>query len=802
MRRGIGLLGLLAAGLSCLAPAVSQAAPPEQPGAPSSTSTSTTATLRGRVRERGPERSPVSGAVVMLVAAPDDVRPGKPAEQPLDPDTITWMLRAETDGEGQFELPDVPIGKLRVIVVAGGYLRLEQWAALARDDGELELWLEPERDGSYRTEVVVERRGAAFELPAQRTLSGAAARGYPGSGDDPMLGALNLPGVARTPAGLGMLSFRGGDPNEVGVYVDGHPVPRAFHVLPIASVVSPPLVDQISIDPGNYSTAFGGFGGGLVRIDSRQGGREGIHGRAHVDLFDIGATLDGPVGKGSAVVGVRRSHVGDLLRLVDLPDVTAPNFWDYLARFDHPVGRGHALGVRALGAGDRLLLHEFFDFRASFHRFDLDYRFANEHWKILVSPSLRLDRVALESYGEVNRVAQVYSARATARWQRFEWFALELGADAVVERWRRREKLPSLVENGQVVIDGEVVGSSGDAVRFGAWLGMPLYLRDYSVIPSLRLNVFGYGAGSLVRVDPRVNLRGPLAGPVRVLAGIGLYGVPVVGGREPPSQGYLTQGGDFLGGVADIPEYLLSYFDPNVDGEAVGSWVRTTHVIQASMGFEATLPWALELHALGFYRGSGTVRFEVDEDELVDGEPAPDDVGRRRAAGLELMLRRSAPVGGAVVDGWIGYTLLMARVEGARDDWQAAVFDQRHNFVALLGFTLPRNFRVGLRFRLGSGNPERPITGRETVQDTAGTFTYRPIRGPRGASYQALFHQLDIRLDKRWMLRRTSVGAYIDVQNVYNHTYPEIWIYSSDWSYRQAAVGLPIYPSIGVEVTY
>ena len=57
-----------------------------------------------------------------------------------------------------------------------------------------------------------------------------------------------------------------------------------------------------------------------------------------------------------------------------------PTYWDYLARFDIPVREGHTLGVRALGAGDRirgspvLELANNFDYRANFHRFDLDYR--------------------------------------------------------------------------------------------------------------------------------------------------------------------------------------------------------------------------------------------------------------------------------------------------------------------------------------------------------------------------------------------------------------------------------------------
>ena len=47
-------------------------------------------------------------------------------------------------------------------------------------------------------------------------------KGVPGTFGDPLRVVQNLPGVARTPFGLGALVIRGASPNDSGIYVEGH----------------------------------------------------------------------------------------------------------------------------------------------------------------------------------------------------------------------------------------------------------------------------------------------------------------------------------------------------------------------------------------------------------------------------------------------------------------------------------------------------------------------------------------------------------------------------------------------------
>ena len=841
------------AAMATLAPDLALAAP-AQPEAQSG------AELSGELRVAGGSRQPVAeAAIIILPASPGD-RPGRPPRSPLDPEQIgdlAWFEQTRSDAQGRFRFANLTAGKLRIVVVAPGYQRLEQVVLVEADASEtVKLFLRRDGDTGYRTEVESEREsidhGPTHRLDAQQ------ARRYAGVGDEPLLAAMNLPGTARTPGGFGLFVLRGSDPRQTGLYLDHHPIPRAFHVLPIAGVVPTPMLDRVELSPGNYSASYGSHGGGLVELFSRPGLRDGFHGQAHIDLFDVGATISAPLGPGSMHFGGRRSHVDGVLSVVDEiagpTGILRPSFWDYLLRVDVPLGSRHDLTLRALGSGDGLraqgeesAISDWVPFaaEASFHRFDLEYRYAGRDWQVLATPSLRLDASSIEyATGRAERHADVLSLRAHAETRLGPWVALRVGADLVREDWRRRETSPE--EIGFDRLEGPSPGAivvgppgpqdhAGRRTRGGVWVTAALGSERLRVSPALRLNMFHagdeQGQAVFLRVDPRLDIKARVHSAVELDVRVGLYSLPIGPPRVGPgvgggaSAGLITTGQMVDGGLLDVPPYLLEYFDPGIRGEPWARDVDVTSAVHASAGVRAELSWDLDLSATLFWREMlprdtyASLQWGDDWLSASIGHP------RQRSFGLELLLRRQLARG---LDGWISYTLSSTRETAVRElllfdipvhtapgsdfrltdrvreygRWGPGIFDQRHNLAILLSWSLPRGFRVGMRFRLVSGNPERPVLAAGIDSHNSFGWFREPIRGELGMSYRPLFHQLDLRLDKRWLLDRVGVTAYLDVQNVYNHRHPEVDVYAHDWSERSGRYGLPIYPSLGVQVDY
>jgi hypothetical protein len=791
---GVGLALLLAAG-----PGVAGEAGPAdmciRPG--------TCGQVRGTVQAGG-QRTPIVDVAVLAV--PASSRRLSAVADPAS-DRPAWLRQARTGADGGLVL-DTPPGLVRLVIVAPGFERFEaviEVRAGART--EVKLYPRPLELNPYRTVVRAPTETARVPDVAARTLSREEIATLPGSQGDPLRALQNLPGVARTPGGLGLLVLRGASPNQSQVFVGEHPVPRAFHVLSLASVVPADVIDRIDFVPGNFDSRYGNATGGVVVIEPRRGRRDGMHGFAELDLAAASALIEGPVGKrgGSVVVAAQRAYVDGVLlaaqKLLGRQDLLLPRYWDYQAMFDHPLRGGGSISARVIGSGDRIRLRGddyttgesrlVFDFRSDFHRVDVVVRKRFGPWRFMVSPAFRfqIGRSDLpQQMAEQYRRDYVTSLRAEGVRAIAERLELVFGTDMQLDAYTAQ----TIVLNTTGVGDSPRMtqNTSGVETWVGAYTTGRLRLGPLLLTPGVRASGFVVGAARAFAVDPRLNARLDVAERWSLRAGIGLYSQPRV--VRYAADGRIVPGTARLGTDNLVVPAFFSNFEPVVTFAPVDDTLRVSRALQASATVAHELLTGMSLELTGFWR---------EQDNAVppqiDGQLLP--AVTTRNYGLEVLLRRPLT---RRLYGWLAYTAMRSQslVQPLGEELgerYPADFDQRHNLAVIVSVKLRHGWQIGGRFRLVSGTPYTPLLGSLQYEGT-----FQAISGVYNSARFPPFHQLDLRVDRRWIVRRASVTAYLDVQNVYNHNNVEAYLYNYDYSSKVGGIGLPIFPSIGVRVDY
>jgi TonB family protein len=747
--------------------------PPPDPEAPATQPVGGVATLRGEVKERGTRRK-LAGVSVGVAGHAEETA---------------------TDANGRFELHGVGVGKRRLVVVQPGFDRFETVVDLGADEVvETSVFLRP-RGGRTDGTVAVGARDR-FEV-TKRTLQRRELTTVPGTFGDPIRVIQNLPGLARAPYLTGVLLIRGSNPDDSGVYVDGHRIPLLFHFLGGPSILNPEFLDSIDLYPGGFPTRFGRNHGGVVEVQTRPSASDGFHGAADVDLIDASVYARGKVNKTITVAAAaRRSYIDAILPAV-LPEpdpgdqlVVVPVYWDYQLRTDVDLPGRDTLSVLAFGSDDRLKVLQTdaeqmeeidLETHIGFHRVRATYSTPIGPFTMSISPVFGRDQVSL-SAGE------------------------QTSTDITQTVWGVRERL---------------VGKLRPNLRLDVGLDLEYRVTDYQAVVPDASDVRGFGGD----------------GPGEGTNGIDVPAEELKRAADTYQLGlYSELAWDLPGGVRLVPglrfdAYLLNgEWRASVDPRLVARWqVEKQTALKAYAGVFHQPPQPEGLDSLfgnpdlgmerGLHFGAGVERklwkyitldaelYYIDRDDLAifsdravrreDGSLRPLNVVNEaigRGYGLELMVKHEITNN---FYGWISYTLSRSEIRPRPDsETRPTLFDQTHNFVGVASYRTNNGWELGVRFRLTTGRPETPILGGTYDADAD---DYEPLTGDVRSNRRATFHQLDVRLDKTWLFKTWQLGAYLDLINIYNATNPEGTEY--DYRFRESAPirGVPIIPTVGLK---
>ncbi|NRA34892.1 MAG: TonB-dependent receptor [Polyangiaceae bacterium] len=731
--------------------------------------------LWGKLRERG-TRLPLVGVKVTVFRGEGDQAIG---------------FETETDKEGAFHLEGLGVGDWRVLADPQGYYPLRITEAVAKGERtDAKYSIEKRSYNPY--DVVVETQRVRREV--NRTVINARqAERIPGTFGDVLSVVQNFPGVARTVTG--QLVVRGSAPEDTKTLVNGVQVPLLYHFGGLRSILPVGMIDAIEFIPGNFSTEYGRATGGIVDVQLKTLAPQKIGGYLDVSILDTSLYLEAPITDELAIaVGARRSYIDYVLEAV-LPDdgtsIVAPRYYDYQALASYRPTPEHQLESFFFVSDDIFEIifeqppvenPEFVVDNVSFGM--NSWRLINEYKYI---PSERFQNEFKVSYGHnitalnvgsdlyVNADLTQAQVRNTSRYVLDKTFAVRGGLDYLYQNGEWDIRLPDLPEEGDGGAGGGEPNISLNADDFtfsankksfhstGAFAELEVTPFERTlVIPGVRVDHFTRTGDT--GISPRVTARQGLDDEWALKAGVGFFV------QEP----------QFL-------ELDESMGNPDLTLETA---------VHYSLGVEYQPEDYLDFEVTGFYKTLDSLVSGTDEIIQRDGQLVPklyDNEGSGRVYGTEVSLKHELAHG---FYGWLAYTLSRSeRQDSGSDEYRLFDFDQTHILTLIGSYRLPRNWEIGSRFRYVSGNLYTPVTG--SIYDVDND-RYRGIPAGTNSDRLDAFHQLDVRIDKRWIYETWILGAYLDIQNVYNQQNPEGMSYNFDFSETDVSVGLPILPVIGL----
>ncbi len=731
-------------------------------------------TLQGTAVERGTRR-PLAGVIVSITELALDVVTGE---------------------DGSFYFHGLPPGEYKVLAVDARYDRLQRPIKIAKREAlEVRLWMRPRGGNPYET--VVEGQRETIEV-TRRTLQRQQLTSVPGTFGDPIRVIQTLPGMQRAPFGLGLLLVRGSNPDDTGIYVDGHEVPSLFHFLGGPSIFNAEMLESIDLYPGGFPARFGRKHGGAVALELRPAKSDGVHGSAKVDFIDAGGYVRAPITKDlSLAIAGRRSYIDAFLGLV-LPQpakggqrIVTPIYYDYSGRLDYNLHEDGRLSVFAIGSSDTLrVLNKDPDAELStdlntavkFFRVIGTYeRILAGDLKLTLSPAWGRDTLtftgaqaeAAGPFTSVGVVNETLSYRMRLHGKLGARLSLDSGLDLLSRVTSYNALVPiddGLIDSSGVDVPPSQLFRGAQVVGLGGYIDLGISITPrWKLVPSLRIDGYLLDGEARASVDPRLVARFLVRPTLTLKAYVGHF-------SQPPQ-----------------PEA----FDQRFGNPELG----IEHAIHTGLGYEWKPDRLWSIDSEIFY----VRRYDlaVFTDELVQDDDGTFrnvnflSQGNRNSLGFEVLAKREIS---EHAYGWLSYTYSRARQRNRPGNrYIPTSFDQPHVLNAVGSWKPGGGWELGARLQVASGRPDTPVIGASYDADSGG---YVPIRGELRSTRTPTFFQIDVRAEHVWLYDTWSLGLYIDIINVLNRKNTEAVQY--DYRYRESSpvTGFPFLPTLGLKGTW
>ncbi|MFC5626546.1 TonB-dependent receptor [Algoriphagus winogradskyi] len=706
---------------------------------------------------------------------------------------LNTELGAISDENGLYEISNVPPGLYNVRASFVGFKTKTQFEIQVTLARPVQLDFDLAEDASELSEVVVSSEFSRSEetpLSVRRLNSNEIER-YPGGNRDISRVIQSLPGVASTPSFRNDILIRGGAPNENKFFVDEIEVPVINHFATQGSSGGPVGILNVNLIK-NVDLIAGGFPANRMNALSsffefqlKEGRRDKMATQLTVGASELTLSNEGPLGeKTTYLLSARRSYLQGLFKLIGLPFL--PTFNDFQLKTTTKINDKTELTFIGVGAIDKFVLNEDIpDDETEEERENRLYllnvlpvqnqwnyatgvrlkRFReNGFWTFVLSRNM-LNNQSVKYAGNdnssednllYNYLSQESENKFRAENSIFKnGYTFKYGVNYEYSRYYINNfDRATLAGSGQVIS----VESTSNYNTYGGFLSASKNLYDERLLITGGIRVDGADFGEtaqnpLNQVSPRISFSYQLKPNLFATANAGIY-------YQKPSYtvlGYQDNDGQLVNQLNDVLFIRNSKLIGGIEWLVPEKNRRFTAEVfyKKYSNYPSSLRNGISLANLGADFG------------VIGNEPVESN-SEGRAYGLEMLAQQR------LFNNFYGIAALtLVRSEFTNpntDGYVPSSWDNRFIVSLTAGKRFGKNWEIGARWRFLGGTPYTPYDYDESSLISNWDLRNQPILDYSQINAIRLngFHQLDLRLDKKYYFNKWNLNWYVDIQNVYN----------------------------------
>jgi hypothetical protein len=703
---------------------------------------------------------------------------------------------ASADSTGHFSIPHIKAGKYILVASYVGYRTYKKKIELSPGQHlQVNILL---KTTSYRLGKLLVTSKAKNKKQVQNKLGveqvpAAFIKKVPAVFAADVFRSLQLlPGVKAIAEVSSGLYIRGGSPDQTLILLNGATVYNPTHFFGFFSVFNPDAVKDVRLYKGAYPAKYGSRLGSVLTINTKDGNYKKFAGAATVGLLSSRAEFEGPLGKGSWMIALRRSTLDPILTILRGSVDNIPNafyFRDLNGKLDlHPNSKDK-LSLALYAGQDKVDVPIANDADAKLNYGNQTFSGNwTHHFSDKISSHLTLAGSRYFDYPSIN------IASTTAK---IPNNVLNFSVKEDLEYRSSDNKFSAGFKTGFFTIKNKTEFQEQE--NYSLRIQSPyasFYVQDkwnvskrWTLTPGLRVN--GFGKGSYWRFAPRFTVGFKPSDFLSLQVAYGRY------------DQFLTQSSNSALSAGFISWYTTGKGVPPEYGDQFVARVKATP--KQGYGFNVDVYYRT-MRNLFHVNPFLPDKAGLDYDQLFR-------FGKGYAYGVEVSLKKNI----GRFTGLLGYTFSVTRRKYPHFNYpigqpgHARFFPPKYgrlnDIKAVVSYKWSSRWKVTAVFKYATGQPYTQALGytRAVALPTQSTTESQLVVGKVNANRLPAYHRLDIGFTRSGTFFGLAKAKWqFQVVNVYSHR--NVWFYNYDFSKnpvkRKPVRLLPILPNVSYTVNF